>query len=740
MTRTIHRWPGLIALALVALLAVSGAALSLFPAAERLAVLPAEPGLTVAALAERVQAAYPAVEQIHRAPSGKITAYWFADGQAGAAIIDPATGTGLAPGDPNQLLRWLTNLHRSLFLGDAGRMVMAAGAGAMLLLCLSGALLVARRTGGWRTWFSPLRGPLAGRLHVELARLALPGLLLSALTALWMSAGTFDLLPDGSQAPLLAPAETSGHMGLALADIPTLAQTPLSALRDLAFPYPGDARDVFTLKTNQGSAYLDQGTGAVLGQSKLSTWAQISETIYRLHTGQGAAALGLVLGLMALSVPILGGTGLLVWLSGQAGRPRVRNNQAAGRADTIILVGSEGGSTWGFAATLHQALSAQGRSVHTAAMAHFSPQRYRKAQRILILAATYGDGAAPASAKGFLQRLEALERTPQASLAVLGFGDRSFPGYCAFAKAVSAAADAKGWAQLLPLATVDRQSAQDFQRWGRALSLALGEDCREALELNHQPTQQPSQSLTLIARQDFGEEVQAPAAILRFQAPRVSVWQRLLGRGFARYQAGDLIGIIPEGSPVPRLYSLASSARDGFIEIAVRKQPGGLCSGLLTSLEPGQSVTAFLRRNPSFHAGRSKAPLILIGAGTGIAPLAGMVRANTPSRPRHVFCGMRHPDSDFLYGNELKAWQADSRLTRLRTAFSRSHGARYVQDALREDAQLMAQLIRDGARIMVCGGRDMASGVADTLAEILAPAGLTPATLKAEGRYVEDVY
>jgi len=42
--------------------------------------------------------------------------------------------------------------------------------------------------------------------------------------------------------------------------------------------------------------------------------------------------------------------------------------------------------------------------------------------------------------------------------------------------------------------------------------------------------------------------------------------------------------------------------------------------------------------------------------------------------------------------------------------------------------------------VMVCGGRDMAAGVDDALAEILAPAGLTPAALKAEGRYVEDVY
>jgi len=41
---------------------------------------------------------------------------------------------------------------------------------------------------------------------------------------------------------------------------------------------------------------------------------------------------------------------------------------------------------------------------------------------------------------------------------------------------------------------------------------------------------------------------------------------------------------------------------------------------------------------------------------------------------------------------------------------------------------------------MVCGGREMAVGVADALADILAPVGLTPIALKAEGRYVEDVY
>lgn len=735
MIRAFHRWPGLLALALVTTLALSGAALSVFPAAERLAAPQVETGLTVATLADRIQAVYPGVEQIRRSPSGRITAYWFDQGAPGAAVIDPATGEGMGSADPNQVERWLTNLHRSLFLGDGGRIAMAAGAAAMLVLSLSGAALVARRAGGWRHWFAPLRGPIAGRLHVEIARIAVIGLVLSSTTALWMTASTFDLLPDGGALPA-TPTEVSGETGFALDQMATLLQTRVAELRELSFPYPGDATDVFTLKTDRGTGYLDQGDGALLAWADLTGWERLSETVYMLHTGQGAAALGLVLGLMALGVPAMGATGVLVWLAGRRGRPRIRGNQPAGRAETILLVGSEGGSTWGFAATLHAALTEAGQSVHVGPMSGFAPERYARAERLILLAATYGDGAAPASAKGFLDRLSALERAPDMPLAVLGFGDRSFPAYCAFAMAVAAAAQGKCWPELLPLDTIDRQSPQDFARWGRALGSVLGLD----LELSHQPVLPATKTLTLVSRRDYGAEVQAPTAILRFALPRATLWQRLTGAGFARFTAGDLIGVLPEGSAVPRLYSLASGRRDGYIEIVVKKHAGGLCSGQLTALEPGGTVTAFLRRNPGFRPGRSRAPLILIGAGTGIGPLAGFVRGNGSRRPVHLFFGMRHPDSDFFYGEEFPAWKEEGRLTRLVTAVSRGARPHYVQDALRNEATQVAELIRNGARVMVCGGRDMAAGVAEALAEILAPAGLTPVVLKAEGRYVEDVY
>lgn len=735
MIRAFHRWPGLAALALVTVLALSGAALSVFPAAERIAAPQSEAGLTVAALAERIRAAYPGVEQIRRAPSGRITAWWFDDGTPGAAVIDPATGRGVSSADPNRVERWLTNLHRSLFLGDGGRIAMAAGAAAMLVLAFSGAALVARRAGGWRRWFAPLRGPLAGRLHVEIARIAVAGLVLSSATALWMTASTFDLLPDGGAA-LPFPAEVSGETGAALADFAVLGDTPVAELRELGFPYPGDATDVFTLTTDHGTGYLDQGTGALLAWADPTGWERVSETVYMLHTGQGAATLGLVLGLMALGVPAMGGTGILIWLAGRRGRPRIRGNQPAGRAETIILVGSEGGSTWGFAATLHAALTAAGQGVHVGPMSGFAPERYARAERIILLAATYGDGAAPASAKGFLDRLNATDRAPDFPIAVLGFGDRSFPAYCAFAKDVTAAAKAKGWPELLPLDTIDRQSPQDFARWGRALGEMLG----IPLDLAHQPVLPRTEQLTLVSRRNYGAEMQAGAAILRFALPSATPWQRLTGAGFARFQAGDLIGVLPQGSAVPRLYSLASGRRDGFVEIVVRKHPGGLASGQLTALEPGDTVRAFLRRNPGFHADRGRTPLILIGAGTGIGPLAGFIRGNARHRPVHLFFGMRHADSDFFYGEEMPGWQAEGRLTRLVTAVSRGARRSYVQDALRADAAQVARLICDGARVMVCGGRDMATGVSDALAEILAPAGLTPAVLKAEGRYVEDVY
>ncbi len=284
MIRLFHRWPGLLALALVTLLSLTGAALSVFPAIERLSSPQAEAGLSVAELAGRIIAVHPGVEQIKRSPSGRIMASWTENGDSATAIIDPATGEGIAAAEPNAWQRWLTTFHRSLFLDDGGRLVMAAGALAMLTLSVTGIVMIARHAGGWRHWFSPAKGKLLARVHIDIARISVAGLILSSVTALWMTASTFGLVPDQPSPPAI-PAEVSGQTGVPVASLQILKDTVVADLRELTFPVPDDSADVFTLKTIHGLGTIDQGTGAVLTWQNATVWERASATVTMLHTG-----------------------------------------------------------------------------------------------------------------------------------------------------------------------------------------------------------------------------------------------------------------------------------------------------------------------------------------------------------------------------------------------------------------------------------------------------------------------
>ncbi len=732
MTRSLHRWFGLTAALFLTVVALSGVALSIYPVSDAVTV-PSSQGISVATLASRIKAAEPSVEQIRRAPSGQITAYYFEGDTPASSIIRPVTGEAMGGPEKSALERWLINLHRSLFLDENGRYIVALAAAAMLTLSISGAFLLVRRAGGLRFVFKTVRGAGGNRLHAVVSRLAIPGLFLSSLTGLWMAAVTLDLLPAGSPGPMF-PAEVSGQTSIDVSAIPLLQQTPVDQLSSLTFPLEGDVTDAFRLKTNEGEGYIDQGTGVLLAWNDANWVDKVTQYVLMLHTGQGLAWLGVILGVSALGIPVLGWTGVQVWIKSKLGGKA--KQIAEEEADTIVLVGSEGGTTWGFAATLQAALSQQGLHVHVGSMGAFNPQRWHKATRVVLLAATYGDGAPPSSVAGFLERFEKMAPLPGVQLSVLGFGDRSFPHFCGFASEIAERAEERGWSTLLPYDTIDRQSPQDFARWGRALAQALKLD----FELHRTPSVPRTWSLQLISRRDYGADVQASTAILRFALPKQSFLSRLTGRVFPRFEAGDLIAVLPQGSSLPRFYSLASGTKDGFLEICVRKQAGGLCSGQLTALEPGDQIQAFVRHNPGFRPQRGRKPVVLIGAGTGIGPLAGFARSNRARRPMHLYFGTRHPASDALYSDELRQWREDGHLASVSTAFSRSSTPAYVQDVLRADAGKLAGLIASGGQVLVCGGRDMAAGVAAALSDILAPHGLNLATLKAEGRYAEDVY
>ena len=732
--KAIHRWLGLTVGTLAVVLGISGALLAIDPVQQAWQA-PAAPGdLPVATLVERVTRAVPGAEEIRHLPSGAIVVFSFLGDQPQAVYLDPADGRVLGAWQASALPRWVKNLHRSLLLGDAGRWGAAGTALAMSVLCVSALVLLLRRMGGWRRLAARVRGSLAQRIHVIAGRVVLVVLCLTSLTALTMSASTLGLVTLDTRTEPEVLSVITGKPARPGEQLATLQSLVVRDLRKLNFPGATDPEDTWKVTTAQGQGWIDQYSGQLLVWQDATFAQRVYDLAVVLHTGEAAWLWAVVLGLVGASVLLFWLSGIAMWWQARRLVPRITGNTPLGQADVLIFVASEGGSTWGFAQTLQDALSQDGHRVHTSALENF--RTTAATRQVFVLAATYGEGQAPAHAAHALDHIARLSASA-VPVTVLGFGDRQFPAFCAFAQALDQTLRAQGWPALLPLECIHQQSGQQFARWGDALAQALN----ERFVLAHVPSMPPTTALTLIARQDYPSASGPATAILRFAWPAQGAGARVRGHGLARFAAGDLVGIVPPGSALPRYYSLASGWEDGFLEICVRQMAGGLCSTHLLGLKIGESMTAFIRLNPGFALPMTRKPVLLIGAGTGVAPLAGFIRCNQRRSPMHLYFGGRDPALDFYFGPEIQRWLREGRLATLQTVFSRvPNGGGYVQDALRRDAEQVRDWVTQGAIVRVCGGRAMALGVAQTLDVVLAPLQLSVAKLKANERYAEDVF
>ena len=187
----------------------------------------------------------------------------------------------------------------------------------------------------------------------------------------------------------------------------------------------------------------------------------------------------------------------------------------------------------------------------------------------------------------------------------------------------------------------------------------------------------------------------------------------------------------------PRFYSIASSplvspnAADlivGTVHAPAWSGVGmhqGFASSHMRDLAVGEQVFGYVRRpNPPFAPPQDGAvPLVLIGPGTGFAPLRGFIQeraALNATAPCHVFFGARHPDHDWLCRSEMEQWAADG-VVELNIAYSQfeGHPYRYVQDAIWAARDAVLDVVNRGGQIFLCGdGRYMAPAVRDTLIRI----------------------
>lgn len=214
-----------------------------------------------------------------------------------------------------------------------------------------------------------------------------------------------------------------------------------------------------------------------------------------------------------------------------------------------------------------------------------------------------------------------------------------------------------------------------------------------------------------------------------------------------------------------RLYSIASSqlANEEEVHLTIGKVSyetdgrlrGGVCSSQVACrFEEGDLVPIYIHKNPNFKLPQNpETPIIMIGAGTGIAPFRSFVeeRAERADGGKAwLFFGDQHFVTDFLYQTEWQRWLQDGALTKMSVAFSRDTEHKvYVQHRLQEQAQELYDWLEQGAVVYVCGDeKTLAVGVDQALTTIIEQQGGKTQqeardyiqNLRAQQRYQRDVY
>jgi sulfite reductase alpha subunit-like flavoprotein len=166
----------------------------------------------------------------------------------------------------------------------------------------------------------------------------------------------------------------------------------------------------------------------------------------------------------------------------------------------------------------------------------------------------------------------------------------------------------------------------------------------------------------------------------------------------------------------------------------IKKTRQGVCTRYLAALAPGSTLNVVHRTDGRFYNKKGKGkdsgreemerPKLLIGAGTGIAPLRALVTEeedrvqNGKQVLTALVFGSRNQDTDFFFADEWAAKATtnssgggshESKSARpdfkLITAFSRDQAQKiYIQDRLREHADVVFDLlVNKNATVVVCG-------------------------------------
>lgn len=212
-----------------------------------------------------------------------------------------------------------------------------------------------------------------------------------------------------------------------------------------------------------------------------------------------------------------------------------------------------------------------------------------------------------------------------------------------------------------------------------------------------------------------------------------------------------------------REYSISSSSKETPTEVhltvkqfnysAFERDRIGACSSYINKgLQIGSHLKVQVIPNEEFRLPADDLPIIMIGAGTGIAPYLSFMKERRAMRSKSdawLIFGEKQKEHDFLYQKELNELREQNLLTKLDLAFSRDGKQKvYVQDRVLEKGKELFLWLEKGAHLYICGSIAMGKAVTKTLIKLFhMEIGLDEKRamsyieyLRQAGRFHEDLY
>lgn len=623
------------------------------------------------------------------------------DGAFVESYIDGKTTELLdEPAELPWIFSFSKKLHRSLFMGELGRAIVGVITGLFILLLISGLILLSKRQFGFKNILGPVTYDSAFRYwHIQVSRFSFPVILIIGISGVYLSMDRFEWLP-GEKTEVEPPIiNTKEHASKRqpVSSFRSLQKIQLGEVKTITFPFSPEPSDYFMVSLVDRELYIDQFDGSILFEHKKSTSDRWVDFAFTIHTGGIGIIWPLILLIGSISILFLIVSGFVAFIRRVRGkRSSIRNNTRQSDADYAIYVGSETGSTYAFAAQLHQALAQKKKKAFIAPLNKF---RVFENQEVVILTATYGDGDPPGNAKQFLRKLKQNPPKCPFSYCVVGFGSYEYPKFCQFAIDVHNALEKlPNTSCSIGLHKIHGKSQTSFEQWVNVWSKL------QRIDLKVEKEEQAYTNIDVL-KNDFISTPHGDHFLLELEIPTEE-----------EVMSGDLLAIRPSIHEAERYYSIG--VVHGRIILCVKRHESGICSNYLFTKKQGDRIEARIVVNKKFHYVHPNKKTLFIANGTGIAPFLGMALETRNKSNLQLLWGGKNNQYYEFYAPYIEATGISA--SNLHIALSRQpdKDKTYVQDILKEHPEVVVDLLRKKGTIYICGSLVMQTDVFNIVDQI----------------------